>query len=274
MYNFKASNSWLERFKKRHNLVYRCKSNSCVLPKEKIIEKTRILDERICMALEDKGGANLNGIANMDQTNIQFGKTFDSSLDFKGRKDILIKKSKFEKITCTIVLCCTTDGTLLNPLIVFKEQIGRIGPTVSKKITVPDNIIVTGSKSGWTRNVEIKYWFDTVWAKSKYKDDHLLLMDSYPCHTSKETTNYISQKQHIVGYLPSNCTNLFQPLDVTVNKVFKDKLKHHLYENENNNTYGTNFRQAIIDAVVFARADVSSKLIQKGFEKSNLSHYF
>ena len=58
----------------------------------------------------------LKGIANMDQTNIQFGTVQDRSLDFKRNTQILIKKSKFEKLTCTVVLCCTDSGKLLNPM--------------------------------------------------------------------------------------------------------------------------------------------------------------
>lgn len=226
------------------------------------------------MMLEDKCDVKLKGIANMDQTNIQFGTSNERSLDIKGNTDIIIKKSKFEKLVCTIVLCCTYTGKLLNPMIVFKEQTGCIGPITTKKIKVPDNIIVIGSKSGWTRNKEIKYWFDTIWKPSKESENHILLMDSYPCHTSKETTSYLFQEKFKVSYLPSNCTNLFQPLDVTVNKKFKEKLKQHLSENEQSNTYGTNFRQAIIDAVAFARDSICPSLIIKGFEKSKLASYF
>ena len=226
------------------------------------------------MAMNDTNGHLLKGIANMDQTNIQFGTVQDRSLDFKGNTAILIKKSRYEKLTCTIVLCCTCSGELLNPMVVFKEPKGEIGPIVSKKLTVPDDIIVIASKSGWTRNKEIKKWFAQVWKPGGYSADHLLLIDSYSCHTSKATTKYIADDGLNVTYLPSNCTNLFQPLDVTVNKVFKDLLKRHLYDNEQKDTYGTNFRQAIIDAVAFAKNGISQQLIQKGFEKSKLGHYF
>ena len=58
-----------------------------------------------------------------------------------------------------------------------------------------------------------------------------------------------------------------------MNKVFNDKLKRHLYDNEQADTYGNNFRQAIIDAVAFAKNGISPQLIQKGFEKSKLAHY-
>jgi len=271
---FLASNGWLRRFKKRHNIVYRRKSNNCLLSDEQKIEKARILDERIRMTMNESKGYLLKGIANMDQTNIQFGTVQDRSLDFKGNTEILIKKSRYEKLTCTIVLCCTCSGELLNPMVVFKEPKGEIGPIVSKKIIVPEDIIVTASKSGWTRNDEIEHWFEQVWKPGGYSTDHLLLIDSYACHTSKITTKYIADNGLTVRYLPSNCTHLFQPLDVTVNKVFKDKLKRHLYDNEQADTYGNNFRQAIIDAVAFAKNCISPKLIQKGFEKSTLAHYF
>ena len=54
----------------------------------------------------------------------------------------------------------------------------------------------------------------------------LLIMDSAPVHISEEIKNlYLSNNKRLL-FIPPDLTSVLQPLDVLINKLFKDGIKN------------------------------------------------
>lgn len=53
----------------------------------------------------------------------------------------------------------------------------------------------------------------------------LLLLDKCSSHTKKSVIDSIEVGEDSIDFIPAGCTSLVQPLDLVINKPFKDKLK-------------------------------------------------
>ena len=93
----------------------------------------------------------------------------------------------------------------------------------------------------------------------------------FSAHKSRKTRATIDEHGYAVAYIPSNTTPLFQPLDVTVNKVFKERV-YAILNSEAMSNDG-NFRQVIINAVSTVLTTIEEDLVTKGFEKSRFHDF-
>ena len=59
----------------------------------------------------------------------------------------------------------------------------------------------------------------------------LLIMDKASCHISKEAINFLEENNISYNLIPSGLTPILQPLDISVNKFFKDNIKN-LFERD------------------------------------------
>ena len=67
------------------------------------------------------------------------------------------------------------------------------------------------------------FWFECVVGTTCPSHDHcVLILDSYKPHKATEVLNNLGTD---VSYIPGGCTPLVQPMDVSVNKPFKDYIK-------------------------------------------------
>ena len=61
--------------------------------------------------------------------------------------------------------------------------------------------------------------------KKKFKNARFVLsMDHFAGHKDLKILDYLEEKAITYFFVPPRCTGLLQPLDVVVNKPFKDKL--------------------------------------------------
>jgi len=58
----------------------------------------------------------------------------------------------------------------------------------------------------------------------------LLYLDSYKCHMMSSVVNKIEDMGVQVEHIPGGCTSLIQPVDVGINKPFKDRIKNYWEE--------------------------------------------
>ena len=81
-----------------------------------------------------------------------------------------------------------------------------------------------------------------VWLKEG--NDYNLVCDNFSVHKSSQTTKFVEENLINVSYLPSNTTPLFQPLDVGINKIFKERVYKIINSEGNRNK--KNYRQQSI----------------------------
>ena len=91
----------------------------------------------------------------------------------------------------------------------------------------PKEIIVAVNLKGWVDGDMMKYWLNNVWnrrAASFFKPKSLLIYDAAKSHLTDEIKKEV-KKYSKLAVIPGGLTKLLQPLDLSVNKSFKDKMK-------------------------------------------------
>ena len=220
---FKASRGWASNFMSRHNLSVRRRTHiSQKLPAD--IEEKLMNFQQFIIKMRREKDYPLSLIGNADQTPLTFDMPADSTIDFSGTSSISIKTTGHEKNRFTVMLACMADGTKLKPYIIFKRK------TAPKNVEFPTGIIVRFQQKGWMDDALFRDWIDIVWASRPggkiKKDNSLLVLDAFRCHRSEDQLKHL-KKQHKtdVAIIPGGMTSILQPLDVSVNKPFKNKLR-------------------------------------------------
>ena len=154
----------------------------------------------------------------------------------KSKKTVLIKTTGHEKTRFTIVLTCIADGTPLKLMVIFKCK------TIPKG-NFPTNMVLHVHPKGWMDEEGIKLWICKVWAARPgglgQKQSLLVLREDHNTH---------------VSVIPGGLTSLVQPLDVCLNKPFKDRLRRlwtdWMMSGEMSYRAGGNIRAALLTTVV------------------------
>ena len=111
----------------------------------------------------------------------------------------------------------------------------------------------------------------------------LLIMDKASSHISKEAIIFLEENNISYNLIPSGLTPILQPLDISVNKVFKDNIKN-LFErdrlfldNLNKNLKLKNARINLIDNIKKVWYDdniITKSMIMNGFDKAGFVNIF
>ncbi|XP_053886759.1 tigger transposable element derived 5-like [Malaclemys terrapin pileata] len=225
---FKASNGWLDRFKRRHTISQVLVSGEIRSADKEAAnsyptELKKLLEEGCYMA---------DQVYNCDETGLCFKMLPDRTLatrtdshkqeGFKQRKDQV-----------TLLFCINKSGShKVRPLMIGKARSPGCFHHVNMK-ALPFEY--TNSKNAWMNSSIFEDWFHktfvpVVWAhlrKLKQEEKALLLLDKCPAHTLAE--NLVSCDSKIkVSYLLKNTTSEIQPLDQGIISVFKQNYRREM----------------------------------------------
>jgi len=152
--------------------------------------------------------------------------TFDlpsnSTVNKKGEKTILVKTTGHEKTHFTVALACMADGTKLKPLIIFKRK------KLQKTAKFPRGVVVRAQVKGWMDEEGVKAWMRAVWDARPGALLHkklLLVWDMFRAHLTDGTKDAAKEMRTDLCVIPGGLTSLLQPLDVCLNKPFKDRVR-------------------------------------------------
>ena len=218
--DFKASDGWLRKFLSRNNLVLRAKTSMAqILPCD--------LEDKIAQFRQNVQYVRENGdfpyelIANMDETPAYFDVVPSKTVDKKGKKSIIVRTTKSEKRHITAVLSCIATGEMLPPMIIFKGTTTRSINGVTNK----NGAIVTYQGKAWMDEDIMKQWITRVWVQYTKKRPSLLVLNSFSAHVTEEIQVMFARCNTTVIVIPGGCTSVLQPLDVSINRPFKDHLR-------------------------------------------------
>lgn len=149
---FKASDTWLYKFKTVHRIVSR-KINKFVTKKtiemkESINEECGKFITEVRPYIREFGAENTY---NADQSGFQLEIHTGRTLTEKGKETVecVVQSVSSTTHSYTIVPTISAEGKLLSPLfIVLKENKDEFGPIVRQNLFTPNNIYVMASKSG------------------------------------------------------------------------------------------------------------------------------
>ena len=214
--DFEASRGWAVRFCERHELSLRAKTSMAQkLPADletKIVQFYDFLKD-----VRQKGQYHPAVIGNMDETPMYFDIVPNKTLNKVGAKTIVVCTTGAEKRHLTVVLSCTANGEMHPPMIIFKRK-------TDPKVTVPPGFVVTANEKGWMNETLMVRWLTEIWMKEVGRKS-LLVMDSFRGHLTDRVKSALKQRRVIPAIIPGGCTSKLQPLDVSINKPFKQSLR-------------------------------------------------
>ena len=218
---FLASAGWCTRFMERHGLTLKQRTKlSQKLPKD--LESKVDSFQKYIIKMRKRHEYDLSQIGNMDETPMTFDLPGNRTVHTKGEKTVLVKTTGHEKTHFTVVLVCMADGTKLKPLIIFKRK------TLPKNAKFPAGVVVRAQPKRWMDEDGVMFWLENVWNRrpgALLRKRSLLVWDMFSAHL-KETVKSAFQKERTdMAVIPGGLTSQLQPLDVCLNKPFKDRIR-------------------------------------------------
>lgn len=217
---FKASYGWLRRFMKRHNISFRVATHTAQkLPAE--LEEKRQNFFRFIIRMRKQRGYDLKFIGNMDETPVYLDMPGTRTLHTVGDKTIAMRSTGHEKERVTVMLAGLADGTKLTPMVILKG--------VRRPKVIPPGIIVEMAPKSWATEDIIITWLQKVWQRNQ-QNRRLLVWDAYRPHITPKVKKFLGVNMNTdMAVIPGGCTSKLQPMDVSLNKPFKDQFRQ-LYD--------------------------------------------
>ena len=174
-------------------------------------------------------------IINWDQTGVHYVPVSDWTMEKRGSKRIEIAGID-DKRQLTAVFACSMTGDFLPPQLVYQGKTDRCLPCVS----FPSDWSITCSPNHWSNEQTMRaYILKIIVPYVVKKREELKLVPSYPAlvlfdNFSGQCTDglfkILSDNNINYVFIPPNCTDRLQPLDVSVNKAAKNFLHDQFQE--------------------------------------------
>ena len=231
--NFAASEGWLQRFMRRNKLVLRAKTSLAQRLPAQLEEKITQFYTKL-QQVQQHESYPFCFIGNMDETPVYFDLVSNKVVDRKGAKDCRVITTGAEKRHVTVVLTVMADGQMPPPMIIFK------GKRALKLTNVPDGMVVTVQDKAWMDHELMNVYLNKIWhpfIKRRAEElglptKSLLVMDSFSAHLTTDVSENLKNNNTQSVIVPGGCTSKVQPLDVSINKPFKQILKKTLCQEQ------------------------------------------
>ena len=272
---FQASNNWCTRFLRRNNLALRQKTKIAQkLPGD--LEEKIVNFHRFVLNCRKKANYELVNIGNMDETPVWFDMPSTRTVNARGEKTVSVTTTGHEKSCFTVVLSCLADGTKLKPMIIFKRK-------TKPKEKFPPGVVVHNHPKGWMDVDGMKLWIQKVWSSRPgglLRRRSLLVWDAFRAHLAEPVKRALQQTNTDVAVIPGRLTSVLQPLDVYLNKPFKDRIRKRwttwMVEGEKSLTPAGNVKAASLTTVASwvleAWRDLPGEMVARSFKKCGISN--
>ncbi|XP_054154246.1 tigger transposable element-derived protein 4-like [Oppia nitens] len=252
---FKASDGWLSKFTKRHEIKYQSYSGESADINDKTVEQWI---ENLKDLLKDY---NIEDIFNFDETGLFYKLLPKKSYLLKGVNKF--GKKKFKQ-RVTLGLCCSSVGEKLKPVIIGTARKPRCFNNMKTSIN----------------SLGIHYYNNSsAWMTQTQNNRKILLfVDNCSAHKIPDDLNFSNIK---IQYFPANTTSRLQPLDQGIIRSFKAKYRsylirhltnnmHDLYQstvNNNNIEFGTELKNMIKRFEIQTNSDtIVEEVVADSFE--------
>ena len=187
---------------------------------------------RIYDSLNAVGRYGLSNICNMDQTPLPFEYLSGRTYNQVGDKTIWVQSSTqsgWDKRQATIQLTIFADGIpRVKPLLFFRGQ--GLGSSLAAEKRLYDNrVIVKFNSKAYANSTNMVEWLEDQLIPVLDGKPTLIALDLFGGHKTEEVLDTMKAHDITVSVIPGGCTSLLQPLDVSINRPFKDILKVSLF---------------------------------------------
>ena len=243
--DFKHSDQWFKGFRNRKNVSLRKRTHAAQHAPPSLRGALSKFHAKL-FRVRRRGKFELSDIANMDQTPLPFvlddGKTYND----KGEKEIwcATAPSGLDKRQCTVQLTIFADGKpRVRPTIIFRGQGKRVSKT--EKDAWDSRVCVMFQEKAWCDEAIMKAWIDREWSNT-FTNPHnpcssgkILVADVHTAQQTEAVKTALGKYKTELVNVPPGCTSRVQPLDVSVNKPFKEEVKrqHEKHMSDNLQLY-------------------------------------
>ncbi len=217
-------------FMRKHNYVMRTKTNEATRAPQEVAQEVREFLE-FTRPLLFGPHRDRRWIFNMDQTPLNFSYHSSKTLEKRGTKTIHVRKTGNGTKRATGVFTITAAGNFLTPMIIYKGKPN--GHIMARELPKFDpTSIYACQEAAWMDERCMLMWVDEILSPYLVANppplgiQPIILLDSYRCHMMALVVNKISDSGIEVIHIPGGCTALCQPLNIGVNKPFKQRIRH------------------------------------------------
>ena len=92
--------------------------------------------------------------------------------------------------------------------------------------------MIRTNREGYMNSDEMIWWIENIWnqrATLSIDPRSLLVLDSFRGHLTDSVKNRFNEKNTNLAVIPGGLTSKLQPLDVSINKSFKNKVFFFLF---------------------------------------------
>lgn len=218
---FKASRSWVQKFMRRAGFSLRRRTSICQkLPAE--YEEKLLQFQRYVLKMRRDRNYPIGQIGNADETPIFLDIPAGYVVDTRGTKEVRVRSTGNERTRVTVMLACMADGRKLPPFLIFKRK------TLLKNETFPPRMHIRCNDKGWMDSAMMIEWLRVVWGKrpgAHLKIPAMLVLDAFKGHLTGEVKDALARASTDLVVIPGGMTSQLQPLDVCINKPFKDLVR-------------------------------------------------
>ncbi|RLO08127.1 hypothetical protein DYB28_001187 [Aphanomyces astaci] len=215
---------WYKRFLDRHSHLKVSKARVLSKPRNAVV--SNVVVDFFHELAHDLSLVNVDPsrIFNMGETNFSPTKTSKKVVVHRNTKAVYAEESSVPSHV-TIVACVAADGTKVLPLFILPGE--KVSTDTCDKLTIPGAALTTSEK-GWTSSFICRKWLSMLDANipASTMRPILLILDGCSSHYSEYIYPEATALNILLQFLPANATHLFQPLNVSVFRPFKQAVRN------------------------------------------------
>lgn len=233
-------------------------------------------------------------IVNWDQAGVKLVPSQNWTMEQQGSSRVEIAGIN-DKRQITVTLAGSMSGELLPVQLLYQGKTNRCHP----KFSFPDNFDVWHTPNHWAnedttirfiKHIILPYIQGVRTKNNTPNQAALVIFDVFKGHMGEGVHNLLEENKIFHVVVPNNCTDLFQPLDLSVNKPFKDKLRRgfsewysqevakHLSNGCRADDIHIDMRMSIVKELsckwimcAYDHIRSSSEIVQNGFKKAGIT---
>lgn len=236
---FKASNNWFQRFKRRHNIVLRRRTNKKKDSADDGRETIQAFHRNLRKYLKTTTTRNKSSLHpkygrwlpknryNIDQVPLSFVVEQEKTYDVLGSKQVWVSQPStgLDKRQATLQLCiCATGEQNIKPAIVFR---GKGNVTSGEKAQYDNGVDVYFQQCAWMdEDLNMQWLIGTlIPGIGNEPDEKVLFADNVGFQQAKKFHEACRKEiNELVYLLPVNHTDKVQPIDAGCGRMMKKKI--------------------------------------------------